>query len=126
MVSCIIGRVTLTVGGRSVEVEAFFRYTTRSFVNVGVAEKLGYTRFDKPREVLLATRDSKTYFVGELVARVTIEGFELPLSHVFGVVSGLRYPAVIGMDIMEPYEIVLDVKAGKVFFRRFPPVMEIV
>ena len=51
---------------------------------------------------------------------------ELPLSHVFGVVSGLRYPAVIGMDIMEPYGIVLDVKIGKVFFRRFPPVMEIV
>jgi hypothetical protein len=30
------------------------------------------------------------------------------------------------MDIMEPYEIILDVKIGKVFFRRFPPVMEIV
>jgi predicted aspartyl protease len=95
-------------------------------VDVGVAEKLGYTRFDKPREVLLATRDSKAYFVGELVVRVIIEGFELPLSHVFGVISGLRYPAVIGMDIMEPYEIALDVKTGKVFFKRFPPILEIV
>ncbi|MFZ8793668.1 MAG: hypothetical protein ACO2O2_07280 [Acidilobaceae archaeon] len=51
---------------------------------------------------------------------------ELPLSHVFGVISGLRYPAIIGMNIIEPYEIVLDVKIGEVFFRRFPPVMEIV
>jgi predicted aspartyl protease len=127
MISRIMGRVTLTVGGRSVEVEALFDTgATRSFVDVGVVEKLGYTRFDKLREVLLATRGSKVCFVGELVARVTIEGFELPLSHVFGVISGLRYPAVIGMDIMEPYGIVLDVKAGKVFFRRFPPVMEIV
>ena len=99
---------------------------TRSFVDVGVAKKLGYTRFDKPREVLLATRDSKAYFVGELVARVIIEGFELPLSRVFGVVSGLRYPVIIGMDIMEPYEIALDVKTGKVFFKRFPPILEMV
>jgi predicted aspartyl protease len=127
VVSSIIGRVTLTVGGWSVDVEALFDTgATRSFVNVGVAEKLGYTRFDKPREVLLATRDSKAYFVGELVARVTIEGFELPLSHVFGVISGLRYPVIIGLDIMEPYEIALDVKTGKAFFKRFPSILEIV
>jgi hypothetical protein len=30
------------------------------------------------------------------------------------------------MDIMEPYEIALDVKTGKVFFKRFPPILEIV
>jgi len=127
MVSRFIGRVTITVGGWSVEVEALLDTgATRSFVDVGVAEKLGYTRFDKPREVLLATRDSKAYFVGELVARVIIEGFKLPLSHVFGVVSELRYPVIIGMDIMEPYEIALDVKTGKAFFKRFPPILEIV
>lgn len=127
MVSRFIGRVTITVGGWSVEVEALLDTgATRSFVDVGVAEKLGYTRFDKPREVLLATRDSKAYFVGELVARVIIEGFKLPLSHVFGVVSELRYPVIIGIDIMEPYEIALDVKTGKVFFKRFPPILEIV
>jgi predicted aspartyl protease len=127
MVSRFIGRVTLTVGGRSVDVEALLDTgATRSFVDVGVAEKLGYTRFDKPREVLLATRDIKAYFIGELVARVTIESFELPLSHVFGVISGLRYPIIIGMDIMEPYEIALDVKTGKVFFKRFPPILEMV
>jgi len=121
MVSRFIGRVILTVGGKSVDVEALLDTgATRSFVYVGVAEKLGYTRFDKPREVLLATRDGKAYFVGELVARVIIEGFELPLSHVFGVVGGLRYPVIIGMDIMEPYEIALDVKTAKAFFKRFP------
>jgi hypothetical protein len=30
------------------------------------------------------------------------------------------------MDIMEPYEIVLDVKTGKVFFKRFPPILGMV
>jgi len=67
VISRIIGRVTLTVGGRSVEVEALFdRGVTRSFVDVGVAEKLGYTRFDKPREVLLATRGSRAYLLESL------------------------------------------------------------
>ena len=41
MVSRIIGRVTLTVGGRSVEVEALFDTgATRSFVDVGVADQV--------------------------------------------------------------------------------------
>jgi hypothetical protein len=35
-------------------------------VGVGVVEKLGYTRFDKLREVLLATRGSKACFVESL------------------------------------------------------------
>jgi predicted aspartyl protease len=48
MISRIMGRVTLTIGGRSVEVETLFDTgATGSFVDVGVAEKLGYTRFDK-------------------------------------------------------------------------------
>ncbi len=47
MISRIMGRVTLTIGGRSVEVEALFDTgATGSFVDVGVVEKLGYTRFD--------------------------------------------------------------------------------
>ena len=41
VVSRIIGRVTLTVGGRSVEVEALFDTgATRSFVDVGVADQV--------------------------------------------------------------------------------------
>ena len=52
--------------------------------------------------LLLTTKGSKAYFVGELVARVTVESFELPLSHVLGVVSGFRHPVIIGTDVMSP------------------------
>ena len=55
-----------------------------------------------------------------------VEGYELPLEHVFGVVDGLKHDVVIGMDIIEPYEIILDAREGKVKFRRYPPIIELV
>ena len=48
------------------------------------------------------------------------------LSHVFGVVEGLSHDIIIGMDVMEPYEIVVDTKEGKALFRKFPPTIEII
>jgi hypothetical protein len=33
---------------------------------------------------------------------------------------------VVGMDVMEPYEIYIDVEEGKLKFKRVPPVMELV
>ena len=55
-----------------------------------------------------------------------IEGFELPLEHVFGVIDGLRHDVIIGMDIIEPYEIILDAREGKVKFKKYPPTIELV
>jgi predicted aspartyl protease len=94
-------------------------------VNPQLAEKLGYVRYDRPREISLATKDKKASMVGELIARVTILGYELPLSHVFGVIEALNHNTIIGMDIMEPYEILVDAKEGKVSFKSFPPTIEI-
>jgi len=98
----------------------------RSFVSPQLAEKLGYVRYDKPKEILLATKDKRALMVGELIARVKLLGYELPLSHVFGVVEGLTHDMMIGMDIMEPYEILVDAREGKVYFKRSPPTIEIV
>lgn len=89
------------------------------------AEKLGYVRYRKPKEVLLATKDKKASMVGELISRVTILGYELPLSHVFGVIEELNHDLIIGMDLMEPYEILIDAKEGRVSFKKFPPTIEI-
>jgi len=90
MVTRLIGKVILRAGGGVVEAEALFDTgATKSFVDVSMAEKLGYIKYDR-KEVLLAIKDIKAHVVGELTARVVIEGFELPLSHVFGVVEGPR------------------------------------
>jgi len=123
----VLSKVGLTVQGKGIDVEALFDTgATRSFVSLRLAEKLGYARYDRPREVLLATKDKKALMAGELIARVTILGYELPLSHVFGVIEALNHDTIIGMDVMEPYEILVDAKEGKVSFKRFPPTIEII
>lgn len=117
----------LSVQGKAISVEAIFDTgATRSFVTLQLAEKLGYVRYDRPREVLLATKDKRALMVGEMIARVTILGYELPLSHVFGVIKALNHNTIVGMDLMEPYEILVDAKEGKVSFKRFPPTIEII
>jgi predicted aspartyl protease len=123
----VVSKLGLSVQGKGVDVEAIFDTgATGSFVSLELAEKLGYARYDMPKEVLLATRDKKALMVGELIARVTILEYELPLSHVFGVIEGLNHDTIVGMDVMEPYEIVMDAKEGKISFKRFPPTMEII
>ena len=127
MVRRVIDGVGLNVQGKSVEAEAIFDTgAARSFVSLEVAEKLGYSKYDEPKEVLLATKDKTALMVGELAARVTMLGYELPLSHVFGVIENLSRDVIIGMDLMEPYEVEVDVKQCKARFKRFPPTIEIV
>ena len=127
MATRVQGKVRLGVQGKRVEVEAIFDTgATRSFVSLELAEELGYTKHDQAKEVLLATKDKKALMVGELVARITMLGYELPLSHVFGAIEGLNHDMIIGMDIMEPYEVVVEAKEGRVAFRKFPPTIEIV
>jgi len=123
----VLSKVGLAVQGKGIGVEGIFDAgATRSFVSLQLAEKLGYVRYDVPREVLPTTKDKKALMAGELIARVTILGYELPLSHVFGVIEGLNQDTIIGMDVMEPYEILVDAKEGKVSFKRFPPTIEII
>jgi len=127
MVRRVVGKVGLTVQGRRIDVEAVFDAgAAKSFVSLELAEKLGYTRYDKPREILLATKERKAPMVGELIARATILDYELPLSHVFGVIEWLTHDAIVGMDVMETYEIMVDPKEGKPSFKRFPPTIELI
>lgn len=127
MVTRLTGKVKLVSGNRIVEVEALFDTgATKSFIDFSIAEKLGYVKYEKPRIVYLATKDTKAEIMGYVVARVTIEDVELPLEHVFGVIKDLKHPCIIGMDIIEPYEIILDVKEGKIKFKKIPPTVEIV
>lgn len=123
----VVGKVGLALREKGMDVEAIFDTgATRSFVSLELAKKLEYTRYGKPREVLLAAKDKKANMVGELISRVTILEYELPLSHVFGVIEELNHDLIIGMDLMEPYEIVVDAKEGKASFKKFPPTIEIV
>jgi len=91
------GRVKLVAQGGEAEAEALFDTgATKSFISLKLAEKLGYTAYDQPKAVLLAVRDKRAEIIGELVARVIVLGYELPLSHVFGVVKALSHDVIIG------------------------------
>ena len=123
----VIGRVELRAESKSMGVEALFDTgATKSYVSSRLADELGYVRYKEPRKVMLAVENMEGLVIGYLTAGVVINGCELPLEHAFGVIKALRHDAIIGMDIMEPYDIELDVKEGKVKFRRFPPTLEIV
>ncbi len=127
MVAQMTDKVILRVGGKAIESTALFDTdATKSFIDLKLAEKSGFTRYDKPKEVLLAVEGSNAYIIGYLVARVKIKGFELPLEHVFGVIEGLCHEVMIDMDIIEPYEIILDAREKKIKFKRYPPTIELV
>ncbi len=122
----ILGDVELHANGESVKASALFDTgATKSYTSLKLAEKLAFVRYEKPKEVLLAVEDAKTRMVGYLTAKVVINECELPLEHTFGVVDGLREDVIVGMDIIEPYELILDVKEGKVKFKKYPPTLEL-
>jgi predicted aspartyl protease len=122
----VVGRVELRTEAGGVEAEALFDTgATKSFVSSRLADELGYVKYREPKKVMLAVEGMEGPVVGYLVARVVIDGCELPLEHAFGVVDGLRHDAVIGMDVMEPYDVELDVKEGRARLRRVPPTLEV-
>ena len=127
MAGRIVGRVRLHTEAKSINVESLLDTgATKSYISSKLADELGYVKYREPRKVMLAVKNTEGLVIGYLTAAVVINGCELPLEHTFGVVEELRHDAVIGMDIMEPYDIELDVKEGKPKFRKFPPTLEIV
>ena len=117
----------LRTEAKSISVEALFDTgVTKSYLSSRLADELGYVKYREPRKVMLAVENMEGLVIGYITAGVMINGCKLPLEHTFGVVEGLRHNVIIGMDIMEPYDIELDVREGKVKFRRFPPTLEIV
>lgn len=126
MAKRVVSRVELRTEARSVKAEALFDTgATKSFVSSRLADELGYVKYREPKKVMLAVEGMEGLVIGYLVARVVIDGCELPLEHAFGVVEGLRYDVVIGMDVIEPYDVELDVKEGRARLRKSPPMLEI-
>ena len=81
MVRGVTSRVGLTVQGKGVYVDSLFDTgATRSFVSLALAEKMGYLKYEKPKEVLLAVKDMKALIIGEAVARVEVLNYESRLA----------------------------------------------
>jgi predicted aspartyl protease len=117
----ILDEVVLSTREKCRKVKALFDTgAVHSYVSDKVAEELGYERYKTPRLIPQGEE------IGEIPGvRVTIGGCEMPHSHTFGVLRGLRHEAVIGMDIMEPYQIRLDHEKGKPYLEKCPPEVEL-
>lgn len=115
--------VEIRHGERSKRVQALFDTGSRlTCVSEEIAEELGYERFGMPKRVALAVRGKEAELTGEIKgARITITGYEMPLSETVGVVKGLREQMVVGMPFMEMYEIRLDPERGKPYLVKRPP-----
>jgi len=105
---------------RSIEVLALFDTGAgKSYLNEKVAERLGYEPYPEPIRVPLAVEDKYAEVVGRLHVYLEIAGYRLPEEETLGVIKGLREEAIIGINIIEPYGIVLE--KDKIIFRRYPP-----
>ena len=121
----VVGSIKLIKDGKTISAEALFDTGAgRSYVDKRIAEFLGYEKYDKPVYIDLAVKNLKAKVIGYLVARVEIEGHLLPEVEVFGVIDGLVKDVIVGLNIIEPYEIILE--KDRISFKRLPPTTAIV
>ena len=114
-------RIKIFKDGKCVEVEALFDTgSARSYLAEHIACELGYELYDKPRKIPLAVKGRFAEVIGYVPAvEIEIPGYRLPERETLGVIKDLLADAVIGVNIMEPYQIVLE--KDRVTFRTVPP-----
>lgn len=113
-------KIRLIKRPRSVEVEALFDTGSgKSYVDEDVGKQLGYEPYDRPRKVPLAVEGRYAEVLGYIVVDIEMLGYTLPSKEILEVVRGLRENAIIGLNIIEPYGILLE--RERVRFREYPP-----
>jgi len=119
-------RVKISQNGKIVEAVALFDTgASRSYIDVGVAEKVGYERYPEPRRVPLAVQGAEAEVVGYIpAADVEVAGCMLPEKETLGVIEGLREEAVIGLNIIESYNIILE--KDKIRLKEYPPSAQLI
>ena len=92
-----------------------------SYISAEIGEKLGYVKYFEVRKVPLAVKEKEGEVVGSSHVDVEIAGCPMPEMEALGVIKDLRGEAMIGMDIIEKYDLILDTKNGKVKLKKCPP-----
>ena len=120
--SQVRGKLTLRNGEKQVEMTALFDTgSTLTYINETVAEKIGFNPYAKPKTVLLAVLEKEAEVLGDVTVSLEIDGCLMPRRETLEVIRDLRLDAIVGLDIIEKYDIVLDTKNGRVKLRNYPP-----
>ena len=56
-----------------------------------------------------------------MTVSLEIDGCPMPRRETIEVIRGLRFEAIVGLDIIEKYDVVLDTKNGRVRLKNYPP-----
>ena len=91
----------------------------RSYLNDKVAEKLGYEKYPEPLKVPLAVEGKEAEVIGRSHCYLEIARYKLPEEETVGVIKDLREEAIVGLNIIEPYNIILE--KVKIRFKEYPP-----
>ena len=92
-----------------------------TYINEMVAEKLGFNPYPKPETVPLAVLEKEAEVLGDVTVSIEIDGCLMPRRETLGVIRDLRFDAIVGLDIIEKYDVVLDTKNGRVKLKNYPP-----
>lgn len=114
-------KLKLHKDGRSLEVVALFdKGSGKSYLSSHAAEKIGFERYPEPRRVPLAVEGKEAEVIGYVPAvDIEIAGCLLPEKETVGVVKGLREDAIIGLNLIEAYGIILE--RDRITLKEYPP-----
>ena len=120
--SQVRGKLTLRNGEKQVEMTALFDTgSTLTYINETVAEKIGFNPYPKSKTVPLAVLEKEAEVLGDVTVSLEIDGCLMPRRETLEVIRHLRLAAIVGLDIIEKYDVVLDTKNGRVKLKNYPP-----
>ena len=114
-------------GKKSKEVDAIFDTGSKNtYINEIVGDKLGYKKYLQHETVSLATKDTNAEIIGIDAYKIEICKCKMPSGIRAEVMKNLDDDMIIGTDIMENFDIELDLKEGKPKLKRCPPKLRLV
>jgi len=75
----------------------------------------------RAKKVPLAVVEKDAEVVGDTTVSLEIAKCPMPRRETIEVIKGLREEAIVGLDIIEKYDLVLDTKAGRIRLKKCPP-----
>ncbi|MFQ6076729.1 MAG: retropepsin-like aspartic protease [Candidatus Bathyarchaeia archaeon] len=114
-------KIGLSKDGRRLEVIALFDTGSGgSYLSDQVAERIGYERYPQPRRIPLAVRAKEAELIGYVpVVDVEVAGYVLPEKETLGVIKDLYVDAIIGLNLIGKYNIILE--KDRIGFKEYPP-----
>ena len=116
------GEIKILSGEKWLELTALFDTgSTLTYISETAAGKIGFNPYPKPKTVPLAVLDKEAEVLGDVTVSLEIDECPMPRRETIEVIRGLRFEAIVGLDIIEKYDIVLDTKNGRVKLKNYPP-----